>query len=78
MCLDIMNLAVFEKTDVRKKIGRNDLFGNVRRYYLYFGYSTLKNGWLTVEEVILSLKDARSISLYTYNRSQILQNVKYT
>jgi len=24
------------------------------------------------------LKDARSVSLYTYNRSQILQYVKYT
>jgi len=23
-------------------------------------------------------KDARSVSLYTYNRSQILQHVKYT
>jgi len=46
MCLDIMNLAVFEKTNVRKKIGRNDLFGNVRRYYFLqiYKYFTVAYG----------------------------------
>jgi len=28
--------------------------------------------------MLLYFKDARSVSLYPYNQSQILQNVKYT
>jgi len=33
---------------------------------------------LRVSIVVKLFKDARSVSLYPYNRSQILQNVKYT
>ena len=29
-------------------------------------------------QVAMLIQDARSVSLYSYNRSQILQNVKYT
>ena len=31
-----------------------------------------------IGERIMNIKDARSVSLYPYNRSQILQYVKYT
>jgi len=33
---------------------------------------------LNLKYYLQSLKDARSVSLYPYNRSQILQYVKYT
>jgi len=46
--------------------------------YTYYYDSGMPLNMCTIDFLHLKLKDAKSVSLYPYNRSQILQYVKYT
>jgi len=47
-------------------------------YYIFREWVTIYSSFSYIRELDSLLKDARSVSLYPYNRSQILQCVKFT
>jgi len=60
---------------------------SLRSYSIANGYN--RNIYVDVKEeeveekkkkrlLVISIEDARSVSLYPYNQSQVLQNVRYT
>ena len=46
-------------------------------YAVYKIYAVIEDR-IEIQQVNNKLKDARSVSSYPYNQTQILQNVKYT
>ena len=63
-----INMEIKKMRNWRKKENLQSKYYNVNNWHKYLSPSS--NNFY--------FKDARSVSLYPYNQSQILQNVKYT